>query len=91
MTYNGWVNFETWKVRLELFDGWDKRHLHSLTMSDDLDVYSVADQLEDYAQNRIEEDCTECLALSFARDFLSAVNWYDIAKRMVEDIKDENI
>jgi len=22
-TYNGWTNYETWRVNLELFDGWD--------------------------------------------------------------------
>ena len=22
-TYNGWTNYETWRLNLELFDGWD--------------------------------------------------------------------
>ena len=73
MSYNGWSNFETWKVNLEIFDGWD---------SDLLDCDEAQVIAEHYYLDGLE--CNE-LATNVVLNFLSAVNWYEIAKNYQEE------
>lgn len=83
--YNGWTNYETWRVNLEIFDGLD--------MNDEIhqagDAYHLADYLSEMADETVCGDA-EGLAKDYARAFLSNVNWYEIANHMVEDYKLEN-
>ena len=63
--YNGWTNYATWRVNLEIFDGsegpWDH---HSA---------------KEFAEEIICETSPEGLARDYALAFLSEVNWYEIA------------
>ena len=38
-TYNGWTNFETWKVNLEIFNGWDSDILTADEAKDIAETY----------------------------------------------------
>lgn len=64
-TYNGWTNYATWRVNLEIFDGsegpWDH---HSA---------------KEFAEEIIFQTSPEGLARDYAMAFLSDVNWYEIA------------
>ena len=80
--YNGWTNYETWRVNLEIFDGFDPRDLW--TGSDKWEAYDLGDFLKGYAEELIESSSTEGIALDYALAFLSAVNWREIAKHMIE-------
>lgn len=72
--YNGWTNYETWRVNLELFDGYD------------FDGEPVdGDMLADMADEYITAGGASGLALDYARAFLSAVNWYEIARAINEN------
>jgi hypothetical protein len=87
-TYNGWTNYATWRVNLEIFDGWDSNQLDSLTMGD---TYQLHKQLKDYAEEIIFEGCSyderrpSNLMADYARAFLDDVNWHEIAEHMIED------
>ena len=85
MSYNGWTNYATWRVNLEIFDGisvedinWGK-----------LDLYDLPQTLKEYAIEVIECDMPEGLALDYARAFVSEVNWREIAKRYVVEQSDD--
>ena len=67
-TYNGWTNFETWKVNLEIFDGWD---------SDILTADEAKDIAETYYFDGV--DGVNDLATSVIHLFLLEVNWHEIA------------
>ena len=41
--------------------------------------------VEDYLSFGVDTSNGPCLALDYARAFVSAVNWYEIAKRINED------
>ena len=85
-TYNGWTNYATWRVNLELFDGWNADQLDALTMGD---TYNLKQQLQDYATDIIE--CSGSgLAVDYAMAFLNDVNWYEIAQHMINDHALEN-
>ena len=86
-TYNGWTNYATWRINLEIFDGMSFEDFHT----DDLDPYSFGQELDNYADEVIRINCDESsLAYSYARAFMSDVNWTEIASAMIETYKDEN-
>jgi hypothetical protein len=87
-TYNGWTNYETWRVNLEIFDG--------LTLEDILgcenaepqesDTYDLSLALKDHAEELIYQcgDGNGNLAVDYALAFLSEVDWYSIARHMID-------
>jgi len=92
-TYNGWTNYETWRVNLEIFD--------DMTASDfdgaddaEVDIYDFSMQLKDYAEEIIFQQVPinqpSTLMEDYARAFLQDVNWYQIAEHMVNDYIAEN-
>ena len=74
--YNGWTNYETWLVNLEM-GLTDDLHAFEARNLDDLIV-----ELKDYAENAIESDNT--LATNFANVILSQVDWKDIAESVLD-------
>lgn len=79
-TYNGWTNYATWRVNLEIFDG---QSLRDLGMSR-LGIYELGDSLKSYAVEIIEID-GKGLALDYAMAFLSDVNWGELARHYLHD------
>ena len=79
-TYNGWTNYATWRVNLEIFD--DFRVMDKELMDD---VYALGQYLRETAEVYIEDSSTDGLARDYAMAFLSDVNWYEIAKHMIDD------
>jgi hypothetical protein len=86
-TYNGWTNYATWRVNLEIFDDADKAELFDLT----LDAWDLGHVLQDYVEGHIYEagGGEGNIAVDYALAFLSDVNWYEIAKHMIDDAKEE--
>ena len=72
--YNGWTNYATWRVNLELFDG---------LYSDMGGEKVTAESCKDYAEEVVSES-GEGLALDYARAFLANVNWNEIADHLNE-------
>ena len=79
-TYNGWTNYATWRVNLELFD--DFRVMDKELMDD---TYVLSKYLRETAEVYIEDSSTDGLARDYAFAFLSYVNWFEIAKHMIDD------
>jgi hypothetical protein len=85
-THNGWTNYATWRVNIEIFDDADKAELFDLT----LDAWDLGHVLRDYVEGHIyaiqarggDEDN---IAVDYALAFLSDVNWREIAKHMIDD------
>jgi len=84
-TYNGWTNYETWRVNLEIFDGFDPFDHFSDNQEDMQD--NLAEYLKEYAQDLIYEagGGDGNLAVDYALAFLQEVNWHEIAKHMIAD------
>ncbi len=85
-TCNGWTNYATWRVNLEMFDGFDPRE-YGFDLSSH---YELANELKDYAESAIEDSSSDGLARDYALAFLSSVNWYEIAKHMIKYFADED-
>lgn len=64
--YNGFTNYATWRVALELFDGTDE--------------YMSPSHCQNYVECILEEQAGDNLALSYALAFINEVNWYEISE-----------
>ena len=91
--YNGWANYETWRVNLELIDGYPAEDVLSdmRDVSRDEMVKDLADILEEYAVYSVIEWPEEgTFARSIVDDFLCKVDWEEIAEHYVDDYLQEN-
>lgn len=81
-SYNGWTNYATWRVNLEVFDGLNPRDI----AGDGYDEpHELAPTLKAFAEDLIFIDCPHGLARGYALAFLSDVNWREIAENMIDD------
>jgi hypothetical protein len=100
-TYNGWTNYATWRVNLEIFDSLDLSEFEDI--NDKLDpelvcLHTLAEALQERAEyyvfecngHRYDERAPSSLMEDYARAFLSDVNWYEIAKHLVDNHIAEN-
>jgi hypothetical protein len=92
-TYNGWSNYATWRINLEIFDGFDPTEYYSAC--DLTDAYELGQSLKQYAEEVIfecgyDERRPSNLMEDYARAFLQEVNWYEIAEHLVQDHIAEN-
>lgn len=85
-SYNGWTNYATWRVNLEVFDGLDPRDWGYDV--DDCDTLTA--WVREYAEEIIEQSSQPGLARDYALAFLSDVNWREIAEHMVDAYADSD-
>jgi hypothetical protein len=78
--YNGWTNYATWRVNLEIFDGQTARDC-GWSLGDS--AYDFSKSLKDYAEQIIEDTSTEGVARDNALSFLSDVDWREIAEHLL--------
>jgi hypothetical protein len=79
--YNGWTNYATWRVNLEMFDGGD------FASDNDLDAYDLGQRLREFAEETLSEQGSG-MVLDYALAFLADVNWREIAEHMIEDYRE---
>ena len=97
--YNGWTNYATWRVNLELVDDmsehWQEVIEENFTddggyiKNEDDCLYELSNYIEDHVEEVLfahVEDQTFPYGIieSYARAFMSDVNWYSIAKHQVQ-------
>ena len=75
--YNGWTNYATWRVNLEMFDGFEP------------DGVMEADDYKFMAIEYLEAGGTAGLAFDYALAFIDDVNWHEIAENHKEDAENE--
>ena len=76
--YNGWTNYATWRVNLEVFDGYEPERK-------EVDHESV----KEYAEEIIFEGAPcPSFMVDYASAFLSDVNWNEIADHLNEEQKE---
>ena len=87
--YNGWTNYETWRVNLEMFDGYDATDFfNGYDFADgdfDKAVRDLSEMLQSMADELIEMDCNKGFAYDLAQSFLARVDFDEIAEHMAND------
>jgi hypothetical protein len=82
-TYNGWTNYATWRINLEIFDGMEPNDLGCFTRYEEPELSDVAEYLNEYVDSILGET-EDGLTLSYARAFVSEVNWHEIAQHFID-------
>jgi hypothetical protein len=84
-TYNGWTNYATWRINLELCGDIVSSMVGEQTFPDTI---ALADYLEETVDDILTNygETTEGLALDYARAFVSGVNWHEIAEHAADDL-----
>ena len=87
--YNGWCNYETWAVNLWLSND-AASYEYWAEQADGADVYSLSRQLRAEHEDAVP---VEINAVGWAADLLgaamSAGNWEEIARHIIEDVAAE--
>jgi hypothetical protein len=82
--HNGWTNYATWRVNLELIDGMEPEWLgHTEAM----DHYDFGEIIEEWVQS-IMDEAPDGFVKDYANAFLSDVDWNEIAKHKIEEYAD---
>lgn len=76
-THNGWTNYATWRVNLEMINGITAADLNCDNVRD------LVAELSHYCRSVIELQ-SKGLARDYALAFLGEVNWHEIASHMLE-------
>lgn len=91
--YNGWTNYATWRVNLELIDDYAGSLLIDLE-NGDIEGFAglagLAEAFKDFADEALTGfGCgpTDGIALDYARAFVDEVNWDEIARHWEELIR----
>lgn len=81
--FNGWTNYPTWRVNLELFANGETLAEMGFTRT------GLHNQLRDFAEEMV---CggESGLVADYARAFLSQVNWDEIARHFLDEEEEED-
>jgi hypothetical protein len=77
--HNGWTNYATWRVNLEIIDGIE---IDTITCAEYIKEY-----VEDVVFSQYELGNGSYLVEDYARAFVSEVNFYEIAQRINEELE----
>ncbi len=92
MSYNGWSNYETWRINLELCDG-----LPADFFSENIGELpnAIKEYCVEYFERKIygltnfSSETRDVLTLAIVNCFLQQVNWREIASHMMADEESE--
>jgi len=82
--YNGWTNYATWRINLEIFDGWNEGKIN-------------AEYAQEFAELVALPPQDNTLAHGYVLAFLADVNWHEIAEAVngawqeIEDPENEDL
>ena len=77
--YNGWTNYATWRINLEIIDGIE---IDTITCAEYIKEY-----IEDVVFSQYELGNGSHLIEDYARAFVSEVNFYEIAQSINEELE----
>ena len=98
--YNGWTNYATWRVNLEILDGYETniesdpeeyaKFVNDGQISEEQQnemIYQMMQELQSVVEEVMDSYDTESIVRSFADAFLEDVNYYEIAENKFLEIK----
>jgi hypothetical protein len=91
-TYNGWANYETWRVHLEFFEGMDPHELRDQLSG--MSLYEIGQHAKDTVAQFIEDVLPDKdnrgqltpagMVRGWALSFTDAADWREIAEHLAE-------
>lgn len=92
MAYNGWSNYATWRVNLEICDDWfaslDIDEWVVLKQQAEIDgYYSLKETLREVVSDHLDLDGSTGLTRDYADAFVDEVDFYEIAETQLADVE----
>lgn len=86
--YNGWANYATWRVNLEMLDGLDADEVREqFDVDEDTSAYDLGKSLESYVDELLDgTGCDSGPVRDYCDAFLSDVDWTEIAQHFLDDM-----
>ena len=79
--YNGWSNYATWRVNLELVSDLEEDYFGQPD-----DIGDLASMIEEYVDEILDSaSASNTILHDYANAFVSGVDWYEIAKNFSDD------
>lgn len=90
-TYNGWTNYATWRVGLELVnDNYEYYHETMMNSDTKIDTHELSQIIKDDVYHFLTDEVSDrSVVFSYAEAFLSDVNWYELAEHMMLDLMED--
>ena len=87
--YNGWTNYATWRVNLEIIGDieWQDVEIKDITVDY---LKEIVDGVV-FDQYRANNTITSNLVEDYANAFLSEVNYHEILEHILDDLDYENV
>ena len=79
--YNGWSNYATWRVNLELFNDDQEHYIETYGK----DVNELAEGLESEVDEFVESNVTNTTISGWVNAFLQDVDYREIAEGMIDE------
>lgn len=88
MSYNGWTNYATWLINLEM--ELTDHGAESYMLTEGITPYDLGLQIRESVESYFDEDLASVsrLSRSIVQSFLQEVNWQEIAAHILEDQQD---
>tara|TARA_R100001015_G_C4634604_1_gene201413 strand:- start:3033 stop:3359 length:327 start_codon:yes stop_codon:yes gene_type:complete len=95
-TYNGWTNYQTWRVNLEMIDDSRDHYLEQIKemveLDKDISELNLTSELSEMLKSDVE-NLLECetynpdnsMVLSYAMAFVNECNFWEIAENILID------
>jgi hypothetical protein len=86
--YNGWTNYATWLINIEVFDGLDIREYFGERPTEQEAARWVENYLDDLVDNCVSPAQPGAeLILGWAKAFLRDVDFREIAAHLLQDVE----
>ena len=89
-THNGWTNYPTWRINLEMIDDLDTDYWTDFiedNRGSDMLTYNLGQEIREYVEEKLE-NCDNELARDYALAFINDVNWREIADHVLDTYKE---
>ena len=80
--HNGWTNYATWRINLEIIDG--------IEIETKMCAATIQEIVEDIVFSQYELGNGSRLVYEYARAFVSEVNFYEIAQSINERLDEQD-
>ena len=84
--YKGWVNYATWRLHRDLFQGADLADMGLARLK----APELADWMASFAADLVAASAPVGMARNYAHAFLASVDWRELAQAALDDANAEH-
>ena len=87
-TYNGYSNYETWRINLELYSDNQEFWNEEIQDAEIKNAYDLSHSLKEWLEMYIDEQSEDGIVKDYALAFIDSVNYFEIAEHIYEEYRE---